>query len=102
MAARVFVWLGGACFVGSLAFCAWTYAVVFGRAWPPGGWPALAIDAALITVFALHHSVFARESIKARVTRVVPPSLLRSLYVWIASALLVLVCVMWRPIGGEV
>jgi protein-S-isoprenylcysteine O-methyltransferase Ste14 len=102
MAARAFVWLGGALFVVSLGFCAWTYAVPFGRALPFTGWPAMAVDAVLITVFALHHSVFARDGIKTRITRLVPVSLLRSTYVWIASTLLVLVCAMWRPIGGEV
>jgi methanethiol S-methyltransferase len=102
MATRVCVWLGGAMFVVSLAFCAWTYAVVFGRALPSSGWPALAIDMALITIFALHHSVFAREAVKARMTSVVPPSVLRSVYVWIASALLVLACALWRPVGGEI
>jgi methanethiol S-methyltransferase len=102
MAARVFVWLGGALFVTSLAFCAWSYAATFGRTLPFSGWPAIAVDAVLITVFALHHSVFARETIKARMTDVVPAALLRSTYVWIASALLLLVCAMWQPIGGEV
>jgi len=102
MAARAFVWLGGALFVVSLAFCAWTYAFVLGRAFPSGGWPALAFDGTLITVFALHHSVFARDAVKTRMTSLVPGPLLRSVYVWIASALLLLVCAAWWPVGGEV
>jgi protein-S-isoprenylcysteine O-methyltransferase Ste14 len=102
MAARAFVWLGGALFVASLAFCAWTYAFTFGGAMPGTGWPAIASDSALITVFALHHSVFAREAVKARMINVVSAPLVRSVYVWIASALLLLVCAMWRPVGGEV
>jgi len=102
MAARVFVWLGGALFVASLAGCAWTYGETFGRGLPSGGWPPLAIDAGLITIFAVHHSVFARETMKARMTRLVPAALLRSSYVWIASALLIFACATWRPIGGEI
>ena len=101
MGARAFVWFGGALFVAALGVCAWTYTFVLGRAGPTGGWPALAADAALITVFALHHSLFARESVKDQLARAVPPPLLRSAYVWIASLLLILVCLAWRPIGGE-
>jgi protein-S-isoprenylcysteine O-methyltransferase Ste14 len=102
MAARAFVWLGGALFVMSLAFCAWTYAFVFGTAPRWGGWTSLAVDAVLVTTFALHHSVFARDSVKTSMMRVVPAPLLRSVYVWIASALLLLVCAIWRPVGGEI
>src|SRR4051794_11874907 len=100
MAARVFVWLGGALFAASLAICAWTYAGIMGRPGTSGGWPAVAADAALVTIFALHHSVFARETVKNAVARVVPAAVLRSVYVWIASTLLILVCWLWRPVGG--
>ena len=100
--ARAFVWLGGALFVSSLAFCAWTYVFVLDRALPFAGSAALAVDAALVTVFALHHSVFARDRVKARLERAVPASLLRSLYVWVASLLLLLVCGLWRSVGGEI
>ena len=101
MAARVFVWLGGALFAAALGMCAWTFAVSMGRPAAPSGWDGVAVDAALITVFALHHSLFARERVKARVARRVPAPLLRSVYVWIASLLLILVCILWRPIGRE-
>jgi methanethiol S-methyltransferase len=39
--------------------------------------------------------------VKARVARLVPEPLVRSLYVWTASVLLILVCAWWAPIGGE-
>jgi protein-S-isoprenylcysteine O-methyltransferase Ste14 len=60
----------------------------------------VAADAGLLTAFALHHSVFARAWVKARMTRLVPAALERSVYVWIASVLLILVCTLWRRIGG--
>jgi protein-S-isoprenylcysteine O-methyltransferase Ste14 len=101
MRARVFVWLGGGLFVASLSLCAWTYLVVLGRSAPAAGWRPMAVNAALITVFALHHSLFARDRLKAWLTRSIPASLLRSVYVWVASLLLMLVCALWRPIGGE-
>src|SRR5438105_8791254 len=93
-------WLGGAVFVAALAFCAFSFAVVWGR--PAGFNPsAIAIDAGLFTVFAAHHSVFAREPVKRWLARAIPEMLLRSTYVWISSLLLILVCAGWRTVGGE-
>jgi methanethiol S-methyltransferase len=97
---RVFVWAGGTLFVGSLALWVWWYAVALGRSQPWSGWQPVLMDAALFTVFALHHSVFARDGIKQRMPAV-PQRLVRSVYVWIASLLLVAVCLLWQTIGGE-
>jgi protein-S-isoprenylcysteine O-methyltransferase Ste14 len=98
---RVFVWAGGALFVASLAYCAWWYLMV---AAAPAVWrgvqPAL-IDGLLFTIFAGHHSVFARTPIKAAVARIIPEPLLRSFYVWIASLLLIGALALWRPVGGD-
>ena len=96
---RVLAWLGGGAFVGSLALLFWWYAAPLGASVAGGGWTAVAADALLVTVFALHHSVFARDVVKRRLS-FVPPAFLRSFYVWIASALLVAVILLWRPIGG--
>jgi methanethiol S-methyltransferase len=98
---RVFQWTGGALFVGALAFCAYSFVVVWSRAAAFNG-PAILIDGILFTVFAAHHSLFARERVKGSLMRLVPERLLRSTYVWVASLLLVLLCGAWRPIGGEV
>jgi protein-S-isoprenylcysteine O-methyltransferase Ste14 len=97
---RVFVWAGGGIFVASLVACVSWYLFVLGRSMPRGGWPPLAFDAALFSVFALHHSVFARERVKQRLAAI-PPLLRRSVYVWIASLLLLLVFGSWQPIGGD-
>ena len=99
--ARAFVWLGGAFFVTSLAWCTWWYLFRLGRSQPPAGWTPFIVDTILVTVFALHHSVFAREPVKRAMTAAIPEKLLRPVYVWIASVLLILVCVLWQPIGGE-
>lgn len=98
---RSFVWSGGALFVASLSLTAWSYAVGFGQLRPMNGWMPVAIDALLLSLFALHHSVFAREPIKTRVASLIPRRLLRSVYVWIASLLLILMDLLWRPIGGD-
>lgn len=63
---------------------------------------AVAIDALLLMVFALQHSVMARPWFKAIVTRVVPEAAERSLYVLASSAALLLLFWLWRPIGGSV
>ncbi len=101
MAARAFVWAGGALFVGSLAYCIWWSVCVLSASPPHVSWTGLGVDVLLVGVFALHHSVLARESVKARVSRVVAGPLIRSVYVWTASVLLILVCAWWAPIGGE-
>lgn len=96
---RVFVWGGGTIFVAALVVFAGWFLFVLGRAAPSGGWQPLVLDAALFTIFALHHSVFARDSVKRRLAAI-PPGLRRSVYVWCASLLLILVCIAWQTIGG--
>jgi protein-S-isoprenylcysteine O-methyltransferase Ste14 len=98
---RMFVWAGGALFVASLILTAWLYFMWSGVAQPFQGWWPVTIDALLLTVFAFHHSAFAREPAKRTLGRVIPERLLRSVYVWIASALLIALCFGWRTVGGE-
>lgn len=112
---RILVWLGGALFVASLTLCAWWYIAVLAtpgqdlallvagrRVFPNtnGSW-SIAIDVLIFGLFAAHHSVFAREPVKGALARVIPEPLVRSFYVWTASLLLILVVVVWRPIGGN-
>jgi len=97
----VVAWVGALLFAISLAYFLFTYAVTFGeKQQTPAFAAAIAWDLGLFTVFALHHSVFARERLRAFVARTVPASLERSVYVWIASLLFIAVCALWRPIGG--
>jgi protein-S-isoprenylcysteine O-methyltransferase Ste14 len=96
----VFAWTGAALFFASLVYFFYSYLVTFSRpaaSTPPG---AVALDVALFMVFALHHSVFARERVRAWVVRLVPPGLERSFYVWAASLLFIAVCALWRPVAG--
>jgi protein-S-isoprenylcysteine O-methyltransferase Ste14 len=97
----MFVWLGGAMFVCALAYCAYSYAFPWGRTLP-FSLSAIGADAALFTLFALHHSFFARDAVKRLTGRVVPDALIRSAYVWLASLLLIAVCALWRPVGGDI
>jgi methanethiol S-methyltransferase len=98
----LFLWLGGAIFVASLAACAYSYLVVWGRVEPYAGRAAVAVDVAWFTLFAAHHSVLARAAMQRRIERIVAPRLMRSVYVWTASLLLIVACVMWQPVGGDV
>jgi len=96
-----FVWAGGGLFVAALAICGDTYVRRWARPHPFDA-AAIVVDALLFSIFALHHSLFARDGVKQSLARWVTEPLLRSTYVWTASALLITVCAAWRPVGGEV
>ena len=101
---------GVACYVVFLA--TFLYAIAFvgnlgtptaldGLATGPVG-RALAVDAGLLGLFALQHSIMARKGFKRWWTRIVPKPIERSTYVLFSSLALILLFWQWQPIGGIV
>src|SRR5690349_7343333 len=63
---------------------------------------SLLVDAALLLLFAVQHSVMARPAFKRRVARVLPEDAERSTFVLASALLLGLLFWQWRPLPGGI
>ena len=63
---------------------------------------ALLVNAALLGVFAIQHSVMARPAFKRWWTRIIPKEAERSTYTLLSSSALIALFAFWEPIGGVV
>jgi protein-S-isoprenylcysteine O-methyltransferase Ste14 len=99
--ACTFAWAGAALFAASLSYFLFSYAFTFAEITTGAVSPAdVAVNVALFTAFALHHSLFARERVRAWVSRTLSAAVERAAYVWAASLMLIAVCAWWRPLPG--
>src|SRR5262249_14876151 len=98
---------GTVCYVISLVTFAYAFAFM-GNLWIPNSIDAsrttpmaaaLAIDLALLVVFALQHSVMARPAFKRRWTRLIPEPAERSTYMLFSCLALGAVMMFWQPMG---
>jgi protein-S-isoprenylcysteine O-methyltransferase Ste14 len=63
---------------------------------------AIAVDVALLLLFAVQHSVMARRSVKSWLRLRMPGALERTAYVLATDVCLTLLLVLWQPWGGQV
>ena len=63
---------------------------------------AILINASLILLFALQHSIMARPFFKRWWTRIIPEPMERSTFILFSSLCLILMMWQWQPIGGVV
>lgn len=63
---------------------------------------ALLINAGLLGLFAVQHSVMARPAFKRVFTKIIPAEIERSTYVLASTVLLAMIMYFWQPMGGIV
>lgn len=89
-------------FFGTFLYAIWfVWRLDVGR--PAAPWPrSLLINSGLLALFAVQHSVMARQWFKRRWTQLVPTPVERSTYVLLASAVLLVLIRNWQAMPGPI
>ncbi len=104
------LFLSAAAWLGFVAVTVWTIAFLAGVVvpWTVDG-PArtttaraVAVDLALLLLFAVQHSVMARRQVKSWLGRRIPKALERTSYVLATDVCLALLLVLWQPWGEQI
>lgn len=61
---------------------------------------ALMVNAAILALFALQHSIMARLSFKKHWLKVIPSALERSTYILFSGLIMAIICLYWQPLQG--
>ena len=105
-----YLFLSAAAWLGFVAITVWTMAFLADVVvpWTVDGPPrttttrAVAVDLALLLLFAVQHSVMARRQVKAWLSRRIPKELERTTFVLATDICLALLLVLWQPWGGQI
>jgi len=62
---------------------------------------AILVDTLLVLIFALQHSVMARDWFKSKINKIIPSASERATYVLSSGMALILIVLYWQPIDGS-
>ena len=65
-------------------------------------WQALLVNALLLSLFVIQHSIMARPAFKKWITRIISPAIERSTFVLLTSLILLLIYWKWQPLKAVV
>lgn len=91
-------------FLATFLYAIWFVFTMDSQTPPPGSpWQkSLLINALVLAVFALQHSVMARRGFKRMWTKVIPKPIERSTYVLFSTLALLLIIRAWQPLPGVI
>lgn len=63
---------------------------------------AFIVNAIILVLFGLHHSIAARSSFKEKLNQFMPAAMERSTYVMASGVFMFVICLYWQPLAGTV
>ena len=96
----LYAWTAAGVFVLALAYVGYFFVTLTPQPTHEPPLIALGLNLVLFGAFAAHHSLMARTGAKRWLGQYLPQEIERATYVWIASVLLIVTCVLWRDLPG--